>query len=103
MPYLSDQFGERLAITVTVMELTSRVLLIVGLSIRCASIGTGLLLLSVGVSMAVSPSIYARLDYSIFTAAASAFLLAVLPNYKWSVNETLVKKKAESVSMMLLN
>jgi len=60
----------------TVGETLFGVLLIVGFKTRKASVLSGLLLLSFAVGMATGLGIKTPLDYSVFSAAAAAFLLA---------------------------
>lgn len=60
----------------TVAETLCGVLLIAGFKIRVASVLSGLLLLSFAVGMATGLGIKTPFDYSVFSAAAAAFLLA---------------------------
>jgi putative oxidoreductase len=60
----------------TLLELTLAVALIAGRFVRLAALGSAVLLLMFGVAMAVALDPTAPLDYSVFTAAAGAFLLA---------------------------
>jgi uncharacterized membrane protein YphA (DoxX/SURF4 family) len=65
-----------LAWAATVAELALGVLLVLGLWLRGTSIASGALLVLFALSMSVSTGIKSALAYSVFTAAASAFLLA---------------------------
>jgi len=60
----------------TVAETLFGILLIVGFKIRITSVLSGLLLLSFAMGMVTSLGIKKPLDYSVFSAAAAAFLLA---------------------------
>ena len=60
----------------TVAETLFGILLIAGFKIRMASVLSGLLLLSFAIGMATGPGIKTPFDYSVFSAAAAAFLLA---------------------------
>jgi uncharacterized membrane protein YphA (DoxX/SURF4 family) len=60
----------------TVAETLFGVLLIVGFKTRMASVLSGLLLLSFATSMTTGLGIKTPFDYSVFSAAAAAFLLA---------------------------
>jgi uncharacterized membrane protein YphA (DoxX/SURF4 family) len=60
----------------TLAETLFGILLIAGLKIRMASVLSGLLLLSFAMGMVTGLGIKAPLDYSVFLAAAAAFLLA---------------------------
>jgi putative oxidoreductase len=103
MPFVPNRLAEWMAVAASAMELGFGILLIVGLFTRWVSIGSGLLLVSFGTCMAISLGIHAPLAYSVFTAAAAAFLLATIPNYKWSIDEISVKNKASIASTMQLN
>lgn len=65
-----------LAWAATVLEFVLGVLLIFGLFIRFSAFLSGLLLLLFGLTMAFAVGVKAPLDYSVFSASASAFLLA---------------------------
>jgi uncharacterized membrane protein YphA (DoxX/SURF4 family) len=60
----------------TIAETLFGILLIVGFKLRIASVLSGLLLLSFALGMITGLGIKAPLDYSVFSAAAAAFLLA---------------------------
>src|SRR5438046_10325683 len=61
---------------VTVAETLFGILLIAGFKIRMASVLSGLLLLSFAMGMVTGFGIKTPFDYSVFSAAAAAFLLA---------------------------
>ena len=61
----------------TVAETFLAILLIAGFKTRLVSVCTGLLLLSFAVSMATGLGIKTPFDYSVFSAAAAAFLLSL--------------------------
>ena len=64
----------------TVAETGLALALLIGWKLRWVSLGSALLLLSFGATMTVSLGPKAPLDFSVFTAAAAAFLLfAVQP------------------------
>jgi uncharacterized membrane protein YphA (DoxX/SURF4 family) len=60
----------------TLAEILFGILLIVGFKTRMASVLTGLLLLSFAMGMATGLGIKTPFDYSVFSAASAAFLLA---------------------------
>jgi uncharacterized membrane protein YphA (DoxX/SURF4 family) len=66
------------AVLATAGEAIFAVALITGFRLREAAIGSGVLLTIFGISMVLTLGIKAPLDYSVFTAAAAAFSLAVL-------------------------
>lgn len=59
----------------TIGEIVLGILLLVGFQIRLVALLSGILLLTFAVSMLFFVNIKAPLDYSVFTAAACAFLL----------------------------
>ena len=66
------------AVLATAGEVIFAIALIAGFHLREAAIGSGALLTIFGISMALSLGVKAPLDYSVFTAAAAAFSLAVM-------------------------
>jgi uncharacterized membrane protein YphA (DoxX/SURF4 family) len=78
-----------LAISATVLEITIGVLLIIGYKTRWAALGTALLTFVFALTMAYSFGLKSPLDYSVFVDCTAAFLLACIPNYKWSIDELL--------------
>ena len=66
------------AVLATAGEAIFAVALITGFRLREAAIGSGVLLTIFAISMSLALGIKAPLDYSVFTAAAAAFSLAVL-------------------------
>jgi hypothetical protein len=66
------------AVLATAGETIFAVALITGFRLREAAIGSGVLLTIFGISMALELGIKAPLDYSVFTAAAAAFSLALM-------------------------
>jgi uncharacterized membrane protein YphA (DoxX/SURF4 family) len=64
-------------VTGTVAETLFGILLIAGVKIRIASVLSGLLLLSFAIGMVTGLGIKKPFDYSVFSAAAAAFLLAL--------------------------
>ena len=60
----------------TVAETLFGILLIAGFKMRVTSVFSGLLLLSFAIGMATGLGIKTPFDYSVFSAAAAAFLLA---------------------------
>jgi uncharacterized membrane protein YphA (DoxX/SURF4 family) len=65
-----------LAWAATVAETLCGILLIVGFKVRLASALSGLLLLLFAIGMATGLGLKTPLDYSVFSAAGAAFLLA---------------------------
>jgi hypothetical protein len=66
------------AVLATAGEVIFAIALVTGFRLREAAIGSGVLLTIFGISMALALGMKAPLDYSVFTAAAAAFSLAVM-------------------------
>ena len=64
------------AVLATAGEVIFAIALIAGFRLREAAIGSGVLLMIFGISMALTLGVKAPLDYSVFTAATAAFSLA---------------------------
>jgi uncharacterized membrane protein YphA (DoxX/SURF4 family) len=77
----------------TVAELLCGVLLIVGLRTRIVSILSGLLLLSFAIGMATGLGIKTPFDYSVFSAAAAAFLLALWEPDRFTLDKLLKRSR----------
>ena len=76
------------AVLATAGEAIFAVALITGFRLREAAIGSGVLLTIFAISMSLALGIKAPLDYSVFTAAAAAFSLAVLSaDHKQEIRE----------------
>jgi uncharacterized membrane protein YphA (DoxX/SURF4 family) len=81
-----------LAIIATAAELVLGLLLLVGWYARVTALLTGLLLLVFGVAMALGLGVKAPLDYSVFSGAGGAFLLANCERFPFSVDELLFRR-----------
>ena len=81
------------AIAATVCEFIFGILLLIGCFTRMAAIGSGILSFLFATSMAISFGIESPLGYSVYTLSAASFLLATIPEYKWSVDEWILKNK----------
>jgi putative oxidoreductase len=80
-----------LAIASTVFETAFGILLITGYKTRWAALGTcGLSLLFI-LTMTYSFGVKEPLDYSVFAFCAGAFLLACVPEYRWSLDKITVR------------
>ena len=75
-----------LAWAATVAELSLGILLILGLWTRWVAFGAAVLLFLFGTSMAISFGLKSPLDYSVFSASAGAFLLALFTSRKSGAN-----------------
>ena len=81
------------AVIATLGEGIFGLMLLTGFFTRIAAIGSGLLALAFGLSMAISFGIESPLGYSVFTVSAASFLLASLPDYQWSMDSLLNKNQ----------
>lgn len=77
----------------TVAETLFGILLIAGFKTRIASGLSGLLLLSIAMGMATGLGIKAPLDYSVFTAAAAAFLLTFREPDRFTLDKLLSRSQ----------
>lgn len=75
VPWVPQSLFPLFAWTATIAEIVLGILLIVGYQKRWVALFSGLLLLTFAFSMTFSLSIKAPFDYSVFAAAACAFLL----------------------------
>ncbi len=73
----------------TSLEAVLGLMLLAGLRLRAVSFVSGLLLLAFATAMSVASGIGAPFQYSVFTAAAAAFLLASQPPDRWSLDHLL--------------
>lgn len=77
----------------TIAETTLGILLIVGFEIRMVSVLSGLLLLSFAMGMATGLGIKTPFDYSVFSAAAAAFLLAFWEPDRFTLDKRLMRSR----------
>ena len=78
-----------LAAISTVFEILFGLLLVLGWKTRLASLLSGLLLLGFALAMTIALGIKAPLNYSVFSAAGGALLLAAYETFPFSVDEWL--------------
>ena len=77
----------------TVAETLFGILLIAGFKIRMASVLSGLLLLSFAIGMVTGLGIKTPFDYSVFSAAAAAFLLAFWEPDRFTLDKLLNRSR----------
>lgn len=75
LPWISKSLLPLFAWGATIAEIVLGVFLLIGFQKRLTALFSGMLLLTFALSMAFSVSIKAPFDYSVFAAAACAFLL----------------------------
>lgn len=79
-----------LAWSATAAELVFGVMLILGIKLRWTAIGSAVLLALFGTAMAISFGIKSPMDYSVFSAAGAALLLAVFESRSASLSAATV-------------
>jgi uncharacterized membrane protein YphA (DoxX/SURF4 family) len=84
-----SSFAVSFAWAATAAETLFGILLIVGFKTRRVSVLSGLLLLSFAIGMATGLGMKAPLDYSVFSAAAAAFLLAFCEPDRFTLDKLL--------------
>ncbi|WP_158559237.1 DoxX family protein [Deminuibacter soli] len=99
MGFLPYSIAEVLAVLASVAELVFGVLLLTGFHTRKAAMGSALLTFCFSVSMAISFGITSPINYSVFTVSAASFLLAGIPEYKWSIDQFLLKHRLQHESI----
>lgn len=82
-----------LAIISTGAGILLGLLLVVGWQTRIAALLSGILLMSFGVAMTLALGIEAPLNFSVFSAAAGALLLAGWTRFPFSVDELLQRSR----------
>lgn len=81
----------------TVAETLLGIMLVTGFKTRLTSFLSGFLLLSFAVSMATGLGIKAPFDYSVFSAAAAAFLLAFPEPDRFTLDRLLNRSRSRTV------
>jgi len=79
-----------LAVISTGAEILFGLLLLVGWHTRTAALLSGTLLMAFGLAMALALGVKAPLDYSVFSAAGGALLLAGCESFPFSVDGLLL-------------
>jgi putative oxidoreductase len=82
-----------LAVTSTILETLIALTLLAGYKTRQAALCAAILTLLFAFAMAFSFGVKEPLDYSVFAVCTSAFLLASISCYRWSIDEKLIQTK----------
>ena len=85
--FLPEALIPALAIIATCAEASLGLCLVIGWYTRTAALLSGILLILFGVTMTVALGVKAPLDFSVFSAAGGAFLLATCPEFPFSVDK----------------
>jgi len=94
MHFLPYNLAEIFAVIATCMEIGGGFLLIIGLRTRWAAFACSGLALCFATAMSVNDGIVSPLGYSVFTVSAASLLLATMPDYRWSFDWLLKRRKA---------
>jgi uncharacterized membrane protein YphA (DoxX/SURF4 family) len=90
--FLPNNFIPAIAVISTLLETGFGILILAGFKTTYAALGAAWLTLLFAVAMTYSSGFKEPLDYSVFAFSAGAFVLATIPNYKWSIDQLLTKK-----------
>jgi uncharacterized membrane protein YphA (DoxX/SURF4 family) len=88
-----------LAIIATAAETLFGLLLVLGWKTRITALLSGLLLTTFALTMTISLGVKAPLDFSVFSAAGGALLLATCADFPFSVDELVRKNKLAEQSV----
>lgn len=91
--YAPKSFIPTIAIISTIAETLLALLLLIGYQTRLASTGAAILTFVFALAMTYSFGIKDPLDYSVFTFSMAAFLLSTASEYRWSLDEIILKNK----------
>jgi putative oxidoreductase len=89
--FLPKSFITTLAVISTILEMGLGILLLIGYKTSYAAYGAAMLTLLFALTMTYSFGVKEPLDYSVFAFSAGAFLLATMHNYKWSIDQLIIK------------
>lgn len=92
VPYMGSNGAGIMATLATVAEVVFGIALLLGYKTTIVAIGSCLLTLSFAVSMFIFDSPRAPFNYSVFVCSAASLLLAIVPGYKWSLDNMLAQK-----------
>ena len=85
--FLPESAIPALAVIATCAEALLGLCLVIGWHTRIAALLSGILLILFGVTMAVALGVKAPLDFSVFSAAGGAFLLATCTEFPFGVDK----------------
>ncbi|WP_299821181.1 DoxX family membrane protein [uncultured Pontibacter sp.] len=86
VPFISRSIADKLALAITFIEFCLAFMLLFGLKIRWAAIGTGILHVIFALAILNAFGLKAVLDHGLFVSIAASFLLASIPIYKWTLH-----------------
>lgn len=91
VPFASRGAADKLAVAITIFQVSFGLMLLFGIKVRWAAIGTGFLFMVFALTMTFAYGIKAPLDSSVFVGIGASFLLACIPIYRWTPHG--IKKK----------
>lgn len=91
LAFASRGVADKMALLITVFEVCFALMLLFGLKVKWAAVGTGAFLFVYTIGIAAAFGVKNALDSFLPIACAASLLLACLPVYKWTVNG--IKKK----------
>jgi putative oxidoreductase len=92
MPFLSGTMVSVAGFIATLLEILFGICLILGFKTRIMAVGSFLLTLIFGLSMALFLGFKAPLNFSVFPCSAGSLLLATLAGYEWSLDNYLTRR-----------
>ncbi|HEY4111320.1 DoxX family protein [Puia sp.] len=94
MYFLPSGLAEAFAVIATIVEITSGILLTIGLLTRWAAFASFGLAFCFALFMSIADGFTSPLGYSVFTVSAASLLLATQPGYRWSIDHLRTKNPA---------
>ena len=91
--FLPASLAPTLAVLSTIFETAFGIALIVGIFTRLTALGSGCLFAAFAIAMSISFGVKRPLDASVFGDCAAAFLLAVMPYYRWSLDQLFARQQ----------
>ena len=95
-PFVPETLIFPLGLFVTITEVVLAAALILGLWTRQAALASGVLIILFAAGMLIGLGIKPPLDYSVFTAAGAALLLATVSENGWGMDRWLQQRRAAS-------
>ncbi|MBJ6118871.1 DoxX family membrane protein [Pontibacter sp. BT310] len=92
LPFTSKGMTEMLATVATVLEGVLALMLLIGIKVRWAALGTGIYSLFLALGTLVFIGVKAPFNYSLFVVCAAGFLLACCPIYRFTAHG--IKKRS---------
>ena len=90
--FLPKYLSELGAYGATFLEILFSILLLIGFKTRITALGTFLLLTIFALAMSIAVGVKVTFDYSVWTSATAALLLAVQSQYLFSIDQLMINK-----------